>query len=193
MWRSMYCTFKVHMAFFFTVICISSKIYLQHYDSKSDNISFGYHRAPSLQYFFEWIYSILIVIFPGDISRYTRQLQLIRDYQWHYLWTYHIFSPSHSIHKFISITRPFKRTVTPGKIVMMLLAAWGWTVLFNLTPTPVLKPLKLQLTETGEAMVEYSRMSEWSIKCNLPSVFSHVAYDYTLNGRMNKKHNITWV
>ncbi|KAK4299983.1 hypothetical protein Pmani_027779 [Petrolisthes manimaculis] len=53
-----------------------------------------------------------------------------------------------SIHKFISITRPFSRTVTPGKIVLMMLAAWGWTILFNLTPTPVLAPLNLQLTNT---------------------------------------------
>ncbi|XP_042213928.1 uncharacterized protein LOC121860695 isoform X2 [Homarus americanus] len=43
-----------------------------------------------------------------------------------------------SIHKFISITRPFSRSVTPGKIVMMIVAAWTWTILFNLTPTPLI-------------------------------------------------------
>ncbi|XP_053633030.2 uncharacterized protein [Cherax quadricarinatus] len=43
-----------------------------------------------------------------------------------------------SIHKFISITRPFSTCMTPRKIVMMIVAAWVWTILFNLTPTPLI-------------------------------------------------------
>ncbi|XP_045603823.1 uncharacterized protein [Procambarus clarkii] len=43
-----------------------------------------------------------------------------------------------SIHKFISITRPFSRCMTPGKIVMIIVAAWTWTIIFNLTPTPII-------------------------------------------------------
>ncbi|XP_071513023.1 uncharacterized protein [Panulirus ornatus] len=43
-----------------------------------------------------------------------------------------------SIHKYISITRPFSQSVTPAKIVMMIVAAWTWTIFFNLTPTPII-------------------------------------------------------
>ncbi|XP_037798989.1 tachykinin-like peptides receptor 86C isoform X2 [Penaeus monodon] len=49
-----------------------------------------------------------------------------------------------SIHKYISITKPFSRSVTPRKIVLMIVVAWAWTIFFNLTPTPI-----IGLTETG--------------------------------------------
>ncbi|XP_042880397.1 melanopsin-like isoform X2 [Penaeus japonicus] len=39
-----------------------------------------------------------------------------------------------SIHKYISITKPFSRSVTPRKIILMIVAAWAWTIFFNLTP-----------------------------------------------------------
>ncbi|KAB7506785.1 hypothetical protein Anas_01267 [Armadillidium nasatum] len=38
-----------------------------------------------------------------------------------------------NIHKFISITRPLARTLTPGKIFCMIIAAWAWALLYNLT------------------------------------------------------------
>ncbi|KAL7639009.1 UNVERIFIED_CONTAM: hypothetical protein RMT77_010543 [Armadillidium vulgare] len=39
-----------------------------------------------------------------------------------------------SIHKFISITRPLARSLTPGKIFCMIIAAWAWALLYNLGP-----------------------------------------------------------
>ncbi|XP_063599111.1 tachykinin-like peptides receptor 86C isoform X2 [Penaeus indicus] len=48
-----------------------------------------------------------------------------------------------SIHKYISITKPFSRSVTPRKIVLMIIMAWAWTIFFNLLPTPL-----IGLTET---------------------------------------------
>lgn len=43
-----------------------------------------------------------------------------------------------SIHKFFSITRPFARTVTPFQIALMMVAAWVWTIVYNLTATPLI-------------------------------------------------------
>ncbi|XP_047484422.1 tachykinin-like peptides receptor 86C [Penaeus chinensis] len=43
-----------------------------------------------------------------------------------------------SIHKYISITKPFSRSVTPRKIILMIVMAWAWTIFFNLLPTPLI-------------------------------------------------------
>ncbi|XP_050739319.1 histamine H2 receptor-like isoform X2 [Eriocheir sinensis] len=43
-----------------------------------------------------------------------------------------------SIHKFLSITRPFARNVTQSQIVVMMLVIWTWTILYNLTSTPLI-------------------------------------------------------
>ncbi|XP_037068829.1 octopamine receptor 1-like [Pollicipes pollicipes] len=39
-----------------------------------------------------------------------------------------------SIHKYISMTRPFSRFMTRQKIVGLIAAAWLWSILYNLTP-----------------------------------------------------------
>lgn len=44
-----------------------------------------------------------------------------------------------SIHKYLSITRHFTCNVTKFKIRLMMVAAWAWTILFNLSATPLLK------------------------------------------------------
>ncbi|XP_066943793.1 uncharacterized protein [Macrobrachium rosenbergii] len=61
-----------------------------------------------------------------------------------------------SIHKYISITRPFSRSVTPGKITMMILAAWAWAIFYNLTPTSLIgltdTEYKLGASQCGPAI-----------------------------------------
>ncbi|XP_023223922.1 alpha-2 adrenergic receptor-like [Centruroides sculpturatus] len=39
-----------------------------------------------------------------------------------------------SVHKYVSITRPFSRTMTPEKILTMIAAIWIWSVLCGMSP-----------------------------------------------------------
>ncbi|XP_045133406.1 beta-1 adrenergic receptor-like [Portunus trituberculatus] len=43
-----------------------------------------------------------------------------------------------SIHKYLSITRHFTCNVTKCKIRLMMVAAWAWTILYNLSATPLI-------------------------------------------------------
>ncbi|KAG0724589.1 Melanopsin [Chionoecetes opilio] len=45
--------------------------------------------------------------------------------------------PAH-IHKFISITGPINRNVTQTQILMVMIISWVWTILYNLTATPLI-------------------------------------------------------